>query len=327
MSEEDASGQRASAPGLPTTRRLLLAVVGFLVAVFVGYTLVARAADLKRIDTQPSVAWLTFSVLLLALGMQMHAELWRRILADVGGGKPMRPHAAYRIWGVALLARYVPTQVLMPITRVALAEREGVARSVTATSFAYEFLIGVGVAMAMALGYVFSLPQAHGTPLRLALLMAPVILLASVQPRVVDAVAERTGRRLGFEPAHVSLRPWHVAAYAVAYAVSFVMLSFSIYAFARGIQPGTNLTVELLTSFPVAYVASFLGFFLPAGLGAREGAMAGVLSSAMPLSAAVAVTVGTRVVQTVVELVFAGGWSLVSRRRAGRLVSDEQTIS
>jgi hypothetical protein len=314
VNDKHPNGRSTGTPRLPTPRRLLLAVVVFLVAVFVGYTLVARVADLKNVDAQPSVGWLVLSFVLLSAGVQLHAELWRRILADVGGGSRLRPRTAYRVWGVSLLARYVPTQLLMPITRVAMAEREAVPKSVTATSFAYEFLIGVGAAMALSLGYVLTLPQAQGTLQRLALILVPVVVLACVQPRVVDAVAERTGRRLGFEPAHVSLRPWHVAAYAFAYATSFVLLSVSIYAFARGIRPGTDLSAELLTSFPAAYVASFLAFFLPAGLGAREGAMAAVLSSAMPLSAAVAVTIGSRVLQTVVEVLFAGLWSLVCQR-------------
>jgi hypothetical protein len=294
---------------------VLVAVAGSLVAVFVGYALVSRIADLRHVDIQPAPGWLLLSLVLLSGGVQMNAELWRRILADVGGGTRLRPRTAYRVWGVSLLARYVPTQLLMPVTRVEMARREGVARSVTATSFAYEFLIGIGVAVAMSLGYLFSLPQVHGTPLRFGLVLAPVVLLGSVHPRVVDAVAERMGERLGFEPAHVSLRVGHIAGYALAYGASFLVLSLSVYAFARGIRPGIGLTAELLTTFPVGYAASLLVFFLPAGLGAREGAMAGVLSSAMPVSVAVAVTIGTRVTQTVVELAFAGAWSVHRRDR------------
>ena len=297
---------------VPAWRRLLVAVLGFLVVCFVAIALVGAVADLEPIDYVWSPGWLALSFALLVVGLVMHCEIWRRILQGIGGDLPVR--SAYRTWSYSLLARYVPTQVLMPITRAALAAREGVPKATTITSFAYEFLLAVGAAATLSLSYLLTLPELEGNPLRYLVVLAPVGLFLCAHPRVVDLVATKMGARLGFEPAHVPLRPTRVLAVFAAYAASFVVLGLSIYALGRGIRPIGGLTFDVATSFAIGYVASFLAFFLPAGLGAREGAMAAALTTAMPSSVAFAVVAGSRIALTACELLFAvvSGW--VARR-------------
>lgn len=300
---------------VPTWRRLVVAVVVFLVVCFVGVAIAGAAGDLKDIDYQWSPGWLVLSVALLVLGLTMHCEIWRRILIGIGGSIGWR--AAWRTWSFSLLARYVPTQVLMPVTRAALAQREGVPRATTITSFAYEFLLAVGAAATMALGYLLTLPALEGSPFRWLIVLAPVGLFACAHPRVVDVVAARLGKQLGFEPSHTPLSPARVVLVFAAYAASFFVLGLSIYALARGLRPVGGLTFDIATSFAIGYVASFLAFFLPAGLGAREGAMAAALTTAMPSGVAIAVVAGSRIALTGVELLFAVVTGLIARGHVG----------
>ena len=70
----------------------------------------------------------------------------------------------------------------------------------------------------------------------------------------------------------------------------------------------------MLTAYAVGYCGAVVAFFIPGGLGVREGATASVLDTALPFSAAVTAAVGVRLMQTAIELLYAGLAELVARR-------------
>lgn len=301
---------------LPTAQRVLLAVLAMLVLVFLTVSVVSAVGGLPSVELRLRPAWLAVSALLFLIGQLMHAELWRRILADAGGH--VDPVRGLWIFSASLLARYVPTQVLMVVTRVGLAERAGVARSVALTSVVYEFALVVGTSIALSLGYLLSLDRVQGSPLRFLLVLAPVALLALLHPRVIDLLFDRLGGRMGIRSAHETLRVRSLALYAAGYALSFVVLGLAVAAFAAGVRPLDGIGPAVLASYAVGYAATVLAFVVPGGLGAREGAMASALSAVMPLSAGLAVAIGVRILQTGVELAWAGAGGLAVRRRGRR---------
>jgi hypothetical protein len=86
----------------------------------------------------------------------------------------------------------------------------------------------------------------------------------------------------------------------------------------RGIteQPSAS-TPTIIASAGLGFITSMLGFALPGGLGAREAGLTGALALVLPGPIAFAVAVVSRLIQTAVELVYAGLATLADRRRVG----------
>ena len=84
-----------------------------------------------RLDRRFSPGWLLISALGVLLFYFLQGEYWRLILHALGEDIPARPGRA--VWGKSLLARYVPTNALMIVGRVVMAERYGVTKRVSAS--------------------------------------------------------------------------------------------------------------------------------------------------------------------------------------------------
>jgi hypothetical protein len=295
-------------------RRVVIALVVVLSAVFLAIAVLTAASDLPDLDVRLAPGWLALSLLAFLAFQPILAECWRRLLKEAGGELPVpRAHAIYN---VSLLTRYVPTQVLMAVTRIELAHREGVPRSVSVAGFAYEFALGVGTALALGVSWFISLDALDDQPARFVVLLAPVVLLVALHPRVIDLLETRVARRFGVESAHVTIPVARLIPFVAAYLVAWVVAGAGVYALARGIHPAGALDFTALSSYAIGYAAAALAFVLPAGLGARDVATASALSSAMPFSVALAAAIGVRLVQTVIELFYAATTSLWARRSA-----------
>jgi glycosyltransferase 2 family protein len=309
----------------PTLRHAVWGLIAAVVLVFIGLAVLSQVHRLSNYNWHFSAAWLVLSVLGFLAFEAMHMELWRRILAALHGR--IRPPRAWAIWTVSLLARYVPTQLLMVVSRVALSEREGVPRRVCLASIAYEFFLAVGSAIGLSCAFVIDLPSLAHTPARWLLLLVPAAMLVAVHPHVFGRVAQVLLRRLGSEPLPEALPFPRVLAFAGGYVCSFVVAGFAVYAFARSLHAlAPSHLPLLLTSYAVGYAGSVVAFFVPGGLGVRDTATAAVLDTALPLSAAVAAAIGVRLLQTAVELLYAGVAEFAARRfEAARevMLSDE----
>jgi hypothetical protein len=297
----------------PTLKHLVWVLVVAVVIVFIVVGVLSQVHRLPHIQWHFSAGWLALSLVSFIVFQASQPELWRRIFRSLHGG--LSAPRAWAIWCVSLLARYVPTQLLMVVSRIALAERQGEERRITAASIVYEFFFAVGAAIALSTAFVIGLPKLEHTPARWILIAVPVAMLIAMHPRVFGRVAMIVLRRLGREPLPETLPFAKVVAYAACYLVAFVIEGFAVYAFARSlhsIEPGHEAL--LLTSYAVGYAGSVLAFFIPGGLGVREGATVAVLSVAMPVRAAVAAAVGVRLLQTALELIYAGLAEFWARR-------------
>lgn len=299
-------------------RRAVVPLVVGLVAIFLVTTVVALAGNLPSIEWSLHLPWLVASLLLFIAAQAFHAELWRALLRSAGGD--LGRLDGFRIFSLSLLARYVPTQILLAVTRMRLCHQRGVARTVTLASLAYELLLVLGTSTALSMAFLFTRPQVAHSSLRWLLLGAPLVCFALLQPKVVNAVAGRLAARIGEPGEHSSIPAVKLAGFVVLYALSFLVFGLALYTFARGISNDVGgVTWTVLTSYAVGYAASILAFFIPGGLGARDAATAVALSAVMPRSVALAVSVGTRLLQTGVELGWAGATSALERRRGRSL--------
>jgi uncharacterized membrane protein YbhN (UPF0104 family) len=294
-------------------KRAAWGFIAVLVAVFIAIALLSRVHDLRTYNWHFAPGWLLLSILCFIVFQAMQMELWRRILVALHGR--ISTPRAWAIWNVSLLARYVPTQLLMVFARVALTEREGVPRRICLASIAYEFFLAVGSAIGLSMAFVIGLPELSNTPARWLALLVPIGMLVAVHPRVFGRVAKIILRRFGSEPLPETLGFARVLSLTAGYVASFVVAGFGVYAFARSLHAVAPTHIPLmLTSYAVGYSGAVLAFFVPGGLGVREGALASVVDTALPLSVAVATALGVRVVQTALELLYAGLSEVAARR-------------
>jgi len=307
VSEEPTTGGR---------RRIVVAVVAVLVACFLAVSIASQLGDFQDFDWQFRPGWLVVSVALLIAFEGMHALLWVGLVRATGGTLPAAP--GVRIFSIALLTRYVPTQILMALTRLSMLTARGVPRSVSAASLAYEFPLAVGSAFALSVAFLIDLPELRHHDWRWIALAAPVLLLGALHPKIVDGIESRLSARLKIESEHLTLDLRALVPFVAGYMASFAIAGLAVYAFARSIYPPAHFDLRVLTSYAIGYSAAVLAFFIPGGLGARDGATATALAAAMPASAAVAVAIGIRLAQTLVELGYAGVTEALHRRRESR---------
>jgi hypothetical protein len=304
--EEAAARSSLHAVGRIVVVVLLLAGVGFGITVQVGH--------LPDIDWHLRPGWLVVSALAFAALQLVHAALWRLILVDLHGHIGFARGVA--LWSVSALGKYVPTSVLLFVTRIAMAEKAGVPRRVTAASMAYELPITTAAALAVGAYGVIQLPDLAGQPLRWAVVAAPLVALATMHPHVFGSVARFLLRRMGSEeemPELLSVP--RVAGLAALYALSFLIAGLGTYAFARALHPVSGGDIPtVIASFAIALVLSYVGFLLPAGIGAREAGYTAALATALPTAVALAVAVGVRLLQMAIEVIFALIAPLVARR-------------
>lgn len=265
------------------------------------------------VDWSFAPGWLALSLVLLAGFHVLNAEIWRALLADLGG--ELAPRRARSIWGTTVLARYVPTGALAVVGRVALAAREGVPRAVVIASTVYELFLALAGALLLGAYFVIVLPELEGEPVRFGVLVVAAGALAVLHPAVFERLSTYPLRRLGREPLPRVLPTRTVVRYLVAYVVTLALAGLATYAFARSLHPVAGEDVPaVLASFAVAFAIALLAFVLPGGLGAREAGMTAALSGALPFVVALAVAVGVRLAQILVELVYAGAASALARR-------------
>lgn len=295
-------------------RTMIWALAGVLVLCFLALSIVSQVGDIKDFDWHFSPGWLAGSLVLLLLFQLMQIVLWTALVRVTGGELPLG--AATRIYSISLLTRYVPTQVLMAVTRLSMTAARGVPRSIAAASLAYEIPLAVGASFALSVAFLIDLPELKHHDWRWLVLLAPVVLLSLLHPRVVDAIESRLSARLKVESEHLTLPVARLVPFVIGYVASFAIAGLGVYAFARSVYPAAHLDLRVVTSYAIGYSAAVLAFFIPGGLGARDGATATALAAVMPGQVAIATAVGIRLAQTLIELGYAATAEVLHRRAA-----------
>lgn len=301
--------------GMPRWQRALLIAVAVLVVAFLAAAIASQWSKLPDIHWRFQAGWLAASLAALVLFQLAHCQLWVAMLAALGA--PIHPMRGRAVWSLTLLARYVPTNLALAMSRMALAEREGVPKRVCMASIVYELGFTLAGSAAVGAYFVVALPDLQGRPVRFLALGLPLLALVALDPAVFHRLADAALRRLGRPPLPLSLSRPQVLWFALLFAGSFLIAGFAVYAFAQaihGVDSGDVGTV--VGSYAVGFAASVLAFVLPGGLGAREGAMAAALSPALPVTVALAVAVAVRLLQMGVEVAYAVVTPLLARRPA-----------
>jgi hypothetical protein len=277
-------------------------------------------AEVKRVGV-PSPGILLLSTLLLVTVYLLHAALWRRITADVGGGTAaLRP--AFHAYFVSSLGRYIPGRLWQLAGLAVLAGRAGLApsRAVAASLFGQLGFLTTGL---LFLGLTLpDLAQRFNgrveggiNPILLASALAigaaaAIWLLAATRlGRSLHGWAERRlGARMGQRVASMlaiadGVEPGRALLWAAGYAVSWLLFgaAFVLFVLAFAPVPADHLLATAGT-VAAAYLAGYLFFLTPAGLGMREAAMGLLLAQFLSPGEATVIAVLSRVWFTAGEL-------------------------
>ena len=304
-------------PSDPRVRRGLHAGIGIIVVLSIGLAAFTAAGDLPDVDWRFRPLALALAVAGMALFLLANSSIWRRILGALGPELP-RPRAR-AIWFTSGLGRYVPTSLLLPVLRAAMAEREGVPKRITLASVAYEMSLFFTAALIVGAYFVIDLPDLQDDPGRFLVLVLPVVALVALHPRVFHTLADRALARLGRAKLPLSLPEASVLKFVGLYAVTYAVAGLSVYALAQSVYPvGAGDLVTVVGAFAVGTALSIIAFVLPGGLVAREAGIALALSPVMPAAPAVAVAVLVRIVQLALEVLLATVTPLLARRAQAR---------
>jgi hypothetical protein len=296
--------------------RLRIAVqaglAALIFAALVGF-LLSQWSKLPDYDWRFRPGWLAVSAVAIAGFYLAQAEIWRFILHSLGEDFAGRP--ARGAWAKSLIARYVPTNVLMPVVRVLIAEQHGVKKRVTLASVAYELLLAFCAAVIGGAYFVITLPSLDDQPARFAILAVIPVVLVVLHPRIFHRLADYGLRKLGREPLPFSLRFPRVLAIVCLYLGSWALIGIGTFAFAASLHElDAGDLPYIAASYPVAFCVSVLTFIVPSGLGTRDATLATALVAVLPGAVATAIAVAFRLLQTAVELAFVGTMVLLARR-------------
>ncbi len=292
---------------------LLYGLIIAVIATCMTLAVASQWSSLPDIDWHFQPGWLAVSIAGLLTFQWFHIELWRSMLTVLGGD--LDAWRARSIWSTTLLARYVPTSVLMAVGRVTLAERYGVPKRVSMAGVVYEVALSFTTAIGISTYLILTLPEFGDRPERWLVLLVPLIGLGVLHPRVFHVVADRLLAKLGSGPLPVSLSFPAVLRYAVGFAMSFVVVGLAVYAMTRALHPvAAGDLAPAVASYSLGFAAGVIAFVLPGALGAREAGVVIALSAVVPTPVAIAVAAVLRLMQIGVELLFAAVTPLAARR-------------
>jgi glycosyltransferase 2 family protein len=299
-------------PSDPRVRRALHGAIVTVILAGAAFAVIAAVGDFPSVDWRFRPASLLLAVLGCGISLVSAAEIWRHILASLGARLGARRGLA--IWFVSGLGRYVPTSLLLPVLRSAMAEREGIPGRITLASMVYEIGLSSTAALAIGAYFVVDLPSLSGSPGRFLVIAVPVIALVAMQPRYFHTVADKLLARFGRERLPRSLSAARVLAFAALFSGVYLVAGLSLYALAQSIYPvGADDLVVVVGAFSVGTALSLIGVALPGGLLAREAGIALALSPVMPASSAIAVALLARIVQLVLEVLLALVFPILAR--------------
>jgi len=271
-------------PAKRSRAKSVVRVVALVVALALCVAfLVPRAGDIADAFSRQNPWTLVAALVVGAAATYVTFLSWRALMAGAGHHIPLA--AAQRVFFLSQIGKYIPGSVWPIVAQADLGREHKVppARSVAVGMLTLLVSCGAGVCVA-AVTIPFVQPDAFARYWFVVLLVP--IVLAALHPAVL-----RFGLRLASKVTRRDLGTIDIRLGAVVRAFGWA-------------------------AYALAWLVGFLVFFLPAGLGGREAVLTAMLTAGVPLgaSAAVSVAVMSRVLLTVVDLLFALGAVLGERR-------------
>jgi glycosyltransferase 2 family protein len=310
---EAASGVSSIGAGNPRRKALIQYGIAGLIFACLIFFVVRQWNQLPDFEWRFEPGWIALAAACVAGFYAIQAELWRGIVLSLGEHIDPKPSRA--LWGKSLLARYVPTNVLMLVSRIVMAEKHGVSKRVTLASVVYELGLAFGTAVMVGAYFVIELPDLEGQSARFAVLAVVPMVLAGFHPRIFEPLVNFALGKLGREPLPKVLPFTRVLELCVAYTFCWALIGLGVFAFASGLHPlDASDLPYVAASYPVAFCVAVLTFVVPSGIGTRDAALATAMAAVLAGAVATAIAVAFRIFQTLVELTYVGVVSALEKR-------------
>ncbi len=300
------------APARSRSRRAGWAAVKWGFALLVVVFLVRVAADnvdaLRDTSLELRPLWLLASAPLVAGGSLLLPLAWRHLVAAYG--PRLRKRDAMRIWFVSQASRFIPSGMATVASRVVLAHREGVPRSLAGASVLVEG--GIILLLGGLVAGVFLPSSLAPAPIRLLLVAGCAGALLAL-PWVLAIGGRLVSRLPALAPDDLDLRQLYEA--VAIYATNTVAKSLGFLFLAASILPLSATDAPLVIgAINGAVVIGMLGI-TPGGLGVREGVLAALLAHRFSLGDAAAFAVAMRAWDFAFELIWLSAAAVAGRRR------------
>lgn len=278
----------------------------FLAAALLAYTVYTflysdqPAVDLGELLARVGLADLGLALLVYSVALLIAIAGWGVILGKLSGY--WRPYDHLRIYCLTAITRRLPGTFWYVLGRMAMYERLGVPRAITALAGGFEFATNVigGILVAL-LAWPLML---NASQLDLRWLLLPLVLgLLLLNPPLVRWMVRR------LSPRHVSpmVRYRHLLAWVLIFAAVWCVGGLLLFVLIRAVTPLPLAQLPAVIGiWATAGVAATLVFsFVPFGLGATELTLAALLGPLLPPAEALFVAVLMRVFLTAVEFGYA----------------------
>ncbi|MCC6755722.1 MAG: flippase-like domain-containing protein [Solirubrobacterales bacterium] len=303
-------------PKKKSVRIILQGSIALLIFAFLVFTVVSQWSELKQKGVEFDLVWLLPAIAMMLLYYVGGATVWGLILRFLGS--PVRPAEAQKIWAQPLLVRYIPGTVLFLLARILMAEKVGVQRRVSTAGIVYEQAASVAGALTIATWFLIDHPDLQDQAARwLPLLVLPAMVLL-LHPRIFGPVSRRLLHALGREslPQLMSFRG--VVTVYLSYVLVWAIMGVGVFFAARAVH---HLNLDDLAivaaSQMIGFLAAVVSAVTPAGLGVRDAAFAWAVKAALPsgsFGVGAVIAIAVRATQTVVELVYVGAVTAITRR-------------
>ena len=258
-----------------------------------------HSTDLTAIDLEFDIFWMANAVVATTAANLLLPLGWRQIVMSFD--QVLFTGPAVRLWCLAQTARYLPTGLLAVASRLQLAAKAGISRSITASSLVIETATLIGWALLICAIFVPSKTLPLGTRWLLAISCALGLITS---PWLISFVCLRVSRikKLTLPRPCTRLIANSVALLGASVAARAIGTTCLAVGF-LGIGSGD---VTLVVGAAYAGVATGMIGVTPAGLGVREGVMAAILANRFGLSDAAAFALLSRAWEFGFEMVFLG---------------------
>ncbi len=252
---------------------------------FFIYALYNQLPDILSYDWQFDPLYLALALVLIIVRGPLGSHGWWAIMRQLG--YTLSWWRSVRIVYYSTLAGYIPGGMWHAVSRVYLAEKEGVPRVLSGLSMVIESAL---VALGAALVAPFAVLAWPDFPLWLVVGTLAVLIGFVLQPNVLFRTLDWALVKLKREPVHVVMTPLDVLRLLWPYALNWLLFGIMSFALVAAIYPSIPIwqAPAIAGVFTSAWLVGYLAVFIPQGLVVREVIIVGFLTGALGLPLPVA---------------------------------------
>ena len=293
------------------------ATVAATAAVLVNLT-IRHSNELSNFSFDMAPYWLVPALLATSVANLLLPLGWRCLLHAYGYA--IKKNSAIKLWCFAQTGRYLPTGLIAVASRISLALKFSIPKSVTAASIAVETLFLIGWAAVVCAIFIPStfLPLAFKCLLGLAALSG--LLLLPLLMSGVGAKLTKTNPLKG----DASTRR-HIYQAGTLFGASVLIRTLGIVSLAFALLDIQSSDINLLVGASYAGILAGMIGITPAGIGVREGVITTILATQMGIGDATAFAVLSRAWEFGAEMLFLGAASWWDHKKKGSAAERQAT--